>query len=149
MTGNKGSGLGGDFAAVLQRNLHNVFKNLGAETITRGSHLEKLCLLADGVGRDHLSDFTTNLIKGYLLDYTQRFSMKHVDPRLQQRFALSRVHFDYTSRRWRGDHYNLPVFADDFVILSPKSMLTKDEAWINRSNLLTRFDEIYTAMPDE
>lgn len=148
-TGNKGSGLGGDFAAVLQRNLHNVFKNFGAETITHGSHLEKLCLLGDGVGRDHLSDFTTNLIKGYLLDYTQHFAREHIDPQLRQRFAVSKVHFDYTSHRWRGDHYDLPAFASDFVILSPKSMLTKDEAWINRSDLLTRFDEIYTAMPDE
>lgn len=148
-TGNKGSGLGADFAAVLQRNLHNVFKNFGAEIITRGSHLEKLCLLGDGVGRDHLSDFTTNLIKGYLLDYTQRFGREHIDPRLQQRFGVSKVHFDYASRRWRGEHYDLPAFAGDFVILTPKSMLTKDEAWINRSELLSRFDEIYTAMPDE
>jgi hypothetical protein len=148
-TGNKGSGLGGDFAAALQRNLHNVFKNFGAETVTSDSHLEKLCLLGDGVGRDHLSDFTTNLIKGYLLDYTQRFSREHIDPRLLRRFAVSKVHFDYTSHRWRGDPYDLPAFADDFVILSPKSMLTKDEAWINRSDLLTRFDEIYTAMPDD
>jgi len=148
-TGNKGSGLGGDFAAVLQRNLHNVFNNFGAETITRGSHLEKLCLLGDGVGRDHLSDFTTNLIKGYLLDYTQRFAREHVDSWLLRRFAVNKVHFDYTSRRWSGDQYDLPAFAGDFVILSPKSMLTKDEAWINRSDLLTRFDEIYTAMPDE
>ena len=67
-TGNKGSGLGKQFAEVLHRNLHQVFKDFGCEAITRGSHLEKLCLLADGVGRDHLSDFTTNLIKQYLLE---------------------------------------------------------------------------------
>lgn len=148
-TGNKGSGLGGDFAAVLQRNLHNIFTNFGAETITRGSHLEKLCLLGDGVGRDHLSDFTTNLIKGHLLDYTQRFAREHIDPQLHQRFAVSKVRFDFTTRRWHGDQYDLPAFAGDFVILTPKSILTKDEAWINRSDLLNRFDEIYTAMPDE
>ena len=62
---------------------------------------------------------------------------------------MSKVHFDYTSSRWRGDQYDLPAFAGDFVILFPKSKLTKDEAWINRSDLLTRFDEIYTAMPNE
>ena len=148
-TGNKGSGLGGDFAAALRRNLHNVFTNFGAETITRGSHLEKLCLLGDGVGRDHLSDFTTNLIKGYLLEYTQRFALDHIDPQLLRRFAVNKVHFDYATRRWRGDQYDLPAFSGDFVLLSPKSILTKDEAWINRSDLLNRFDEIYTAIPDE
>jgi hypothetical protein len=30
--------------------------------------LEKFTLLGDGVGRDHLSDFTTNLIKRFLLE---------------------------------------------------------------------------------
>ena len=148
-TGNKGSGLGPDFAATLQRNLHRVFKDFGAETITHGSHLEKLCLLGDGVGRDHLSDFTTNLIKGYLLDYTQRFAREHVDPRLLKRMAVPKVHFDYATRRWRGGQYDLPAFAGDFVILTPKAMVTKDEAWINRGDLLSRFHEVYDAMPDQ
>jgi hypothetical protein len=102
-TGNKGSGLGPDFAAALHRNLHRVFTDFGSETITRGSHLEKLCLLGDGVGRDHLSDFTTNLIKGYLLEYTQTFARDHIDPGMRQTFAIDKVSFDYGARRWRRD----------------------------------------------
>ena len=77
--GNAGSGLGNQFATALQRNLHVVFKDFGAETITKGSHLEKLCLLGNGVGRDHLSDFTTNLIKKFLLEYTQEFAAAQVE----------------------------------------------------------------------
>src|SRR5713226_9301934 len=69
--GNTGSGLGHDFAQALYSNLNTVFKSFGTETVTRSSHLEKLTLIRAGVGKDNISDFTTNLIKRYLLDYTQ------------------------------------------------------------------------------
>src|SRR5438132_5726559 len=48
-SGNRGSGLGRDFAVSLHKNLHEVFHDFGGETITRGSHLEKLCLIKDGI----------------------------------------------------------------------------------------------------
>lgn len=148
-TGNSGSGLGKIFAEGLHRSLHRVFKDFGSETITRGSHLEKLCLIADGVGRDHLSDFTTNLIKRYLLEYTQTFAREHLPPSMRAVFAIEKVSFDYAARRWRGAHYELPAFGQDFVLLTPKDILTKDEAWINRGDLLDQFQDIYKAMPDE
>jgi hypothetical protein len=65
--GNSGSGLGVKFATALYQNLGSIFANFGNERITKGSHLEKVCLVSDGVGRDNISDFTTNLIKEYLL----------------------------------------------------------------------------------
>ena len=43
--GNGGSGLGQKFAQSLNENLNTVFTNFGAEEITNGSHLEKLCLI--------------------------------------------------------------------------------------------------------
>lgn len=146
--GNKGSGLGADFATVLHRNLHRVFRDFGSESITRGSHLEKLCLLGGGVGRDHLSDFTTNLIKSHLLEYTQTFAKKHIDPKLRRTFAVDKVSFNYDTKRWRRGHYDLPVFSGDFVLLTPKDILTKDEAWINRGELLDQFEEICISVSD-
>jgi hypothetical protein len=147
--GNRGSGLGAEFATVLHRNLHRVFTNFGTETITRGSHLEKLCLVGGGVGRDHLSDFTTNLIKHFLLEYTQTFAREHVRPEFRRAFAVDKVKFDYESRRWQRAQYELPIFAGDYVLLTPKEILTKDEAWINRGDLLNHFEEICTAVPDD
>jgi len=132
-TGNRGSGLGRGFATSLHRNLHRVFKDFGTETITRGSHLEKLCLLGDGVGRDHLSDFTTNLIKHYLLEYTQTFAQKYIDASLRRIFAIDKVRFDYNTRRWGRGQYELPAFGTDFVLLTPKEILTKDDAWIKNA----------------
>src|SRR6056297_2179979 len=61
-SGNTGRGLGPKFASALNENLIVVFNNFGDEKITEGSHLEKLCLIRSGVGRDMVSDFTTNLI---------------------------------------------------------------------------------------
>lgn len=148
-TGNKGSGLGKDFAKSLNKNLRRVFKSFGQETITRGSHLEKLCLLSDGVGRDHLSDFTTNLIKGYLLEYTQQFAREHIAPELCKTFAVKRVSFNYETRRWHDARFELPAHKGDYILLTPKNMLTKDEAWINRADLLDTFTDIYPAIPDE
>jgi len=59
LEGNKGSGLGIDFARALHQNLHRLFPKFGVEKITKGSHIEKVCLIRDGVGRDNISDFVT------------------------------------------------------------------------------------------
>ena len=73
LEGNDGRGLGRDFALNLHRGLQSIFKDFGKETITRSSHLEKLCLISPQVGRDKISDFATNFIKKYLLEYTATF----------------------------------------------------------------------------
>ena len=77
---NGGTGLGIDFAEALHANLHRIFPDFGEEKITKGSHLEKVCLIQKGVGRDAISDFTTNLIKAFLCEYTQEFAARHLDP---------------------------------------------------------------------
>ena len=45
LSGNKGRGLGLDFAKSLNRNLNIIFTDFGEEKIAIGSHLEKLCLI--------------------------------------------------------------------------------------------------------
>lgn len=61
VSGNGGAGLGMEFARNLHANLNVIFPDFGTEKITESSHLEKVCLVSDGVGRDNISDFTTNL----------------------------------------------------------------------------------------
>jgi hypothetical protein len=147
--GNRGSGLGSQFAQELHQNLHRVFADFGSERVTRGSHLEKLCLFSDGVGRDHISDFTTNLIKGFLLTYTQSFTKEHIHPSLRMRVRVPRVRFNYSTESWESDAFDLPSFDRDYVMLTPKDMLTKDETWINRPDLIDQFDEIPYAIPND
>lgn len=147
--GNSGSGLGYEFAISLHGNLATVFKSFGDEEITRGHHLEKLCLFDTGVGRDHVSDFAVNLIKRFLLDYTQRFALEHLRPDQRARFAVAKVWFNYDTESWVSEQYELPTYLGDFVILTPKDLLTKDDEWINRTDLLHQFHNITTAVPNE
>lgn len=148
-TGNVGTGLGLDFARTLARNLTSVFKDFGNETISNGSHLEKLGLLSGGVGRDHLSDFTTNLIKGFLLEYTQAFALEYLEPEQRARCRIERVRFAYDTQRWQAGYFELPIANGDYVILTPKEILTRDEAWINQTDLLDKFHDICVSLPDE
>jgi len=136
VSGNKGSALGLDFGRALNENLHKIFSEFGQEKVTKGSHLEKLCLIKGGVGKDNISDFATNLVKGFLLDYTQAFAQKHIDESLREKFRVQRVRFNYDTETWEEATFDLPKFKNDFVILTPKELLTKDETWINKKDLL-------------
>lgn len=148
-TGNGGTGLGPEFARALAHNLKYVFQNFGNETLTKGSHIEKLGLLSGGVGRDHLSDFTTNLIKGFLLKYTENFAVKYLKPNQMRDFLVERVSFDYDSRRWQSGSFKLPFHAGDFVILTPCEILARDESWINQGDMVSQFFQIRLSIPDE
>ena len=146
--GNSGRGLGKDFALALNRNLNQIFANFGKETITQSSHLEKLCLIKSGVGKDNISDFTTNLIKKFLLNYTQTFAKKYIKKKMRKIISIDRVYFNYATRSWVTAQFELPTYNDDFVILTPKDILTKDDTWINKSDIVKNFKDIVDSVPN-
>ena len=146
---NTGRGLRQEFAEALNRNLVLVFKDFGNERITRGSHLEKLCLIKSGVGRDMISDFTTNLIKDFLLTYTEQFALKHISPTQRKSVAVSKSYFDYDLERWMPKTYVLPFYDGDYVILTPKDILTKDDTWINSTDMISNFEDIPAAVEND
>lgn len=148
LNGNSGRGLGAVFANSLHDNLHNVFRDFGTERITKGRHIEKLCLIKGGVGRDNISDFTTNLIKKYLLEYTQEFTKAYISPGLTKVVAVPRVQFSYKTETWQPGTYLLPWFVSDYVILTPEDMLTKDDTWISQRDLFRRYDHIVDSVPN-
>ena len=145
---NKGSGLGMGFARALNRNLHSIFSNFGNEQVTQGSHLEKLCLIREGVGRDNISDFTTNLIKEFLLVYTQTFALKYLHPEQRRRINVEKVRFNYETENWERDTYELPYYDGDYILLTPKNILTRDQIWINKTDLIRDFDRIAVSVSD-
>ena len=75
--------------------------------------------------------------------------MKHLNSSQRRVIAVRKVRFDYEHQRWQGGRYELPYWGGDYVLLTPKEILTKDEAWINRADLLDQFHDIYTALPDD
>ena len=147
--GNDGRGLGPDFAKSLHSALNSILTNFGSESITQGSHLEKLALIKEGVGRDSISDFTTNLIKGYLLEYTQAFARTHLDPSLCADTAVTRAVFNYDTEVWATKSYFLPRFDGDFVLLTPTAILTRDDTWISRDDMLKSYDRLPEAINDD
>lgn len=147
--GNQGSGLGRRFAAALHNNLHTIFANFGNEGITQDSHLEKLCLIDSGVGRDRISDFTTRLILDFLCDYTQTFARSHLDASQRRVFGVQRVTFDYRVEAWLPKQFELPSFNGDFVLLTPMDLLTRDDTWISRKDLFADFARIPEAIQNE
>jgi len=147
--GNTGQGLGLEFANELNNNLEFIFKNFGNEQITECSHLEKLCLIADRVGKDKISDFTTNLIKEYLLSYTEEFAKKYLKTSFTKFVSINEVYFDYNFGRWMPKAFTLPYYKNDYVLLTPKDILTKDETWINKNDFRKDFDEIPNAIEND
>jgi hypothetical protein len=149
LLGNGGHALGSTFATALNESLGSILQDFGDEQITQGSHLEKLCLITAGVGRDSISDFTTNLIKQYLLEYTQKFARKHMAEEHCQAFQVARACFNYTTESWETQQFYLPVLNNDFVLLTPEDILTRDETWISRPDMVARFAHLPDAIPNE
>jgi len=141
-TGNSGAGLGMKFGQSMNKNICQVFSQLGHESVSDSSHLEKISLFSTGVGRDNVSDFTCNIIKNYLLLYTQNFARTYLQDIQCKTISVPRAVFDYHNKTWKPQTYYLPYFNDDYVILTPRDLLTKDENWINFSDMKSRFLEI-------
>lgn len=148
LTGNNGSGLGMDFAKALNKSLCDIFKEFGNERVTKGSHLEKVCLIQSGVGKDNISDFTANLIKEYLLEYTQTFAQNHINKKFRRTVSVPKACFDYGVEVWKSKCYDLPYFDGDYVLLTPKDILSKDENWINRGDLMNNLERVALSVSD-
>lgn len=146
--GNGGHALGLDFANTLHASLGDILSNFGDEKVTASSHLEKLALIRPGVGRDSISDFTTNLIKEFLLRYTQEFANRHLDPSVCDTFAVTRVAFNFATESWQTKNFYLPSTGGDYVLLTPMDILTRDDTWISQGDMVRQFHLIPPALPN-
>ena len=147
--GNSGSGLGEKFGKAFSSSIHIVFDDLGNEKITQTSHLEKAGLFQIGVGKDNISDLTTNLSKEFLLEYTQKFAQSNIDPKLLKKVNVDKVYFDYYLEKWMPKEFILPYLFGDFIILTPRDILTKDDNWINSNDLRGDFTRICSGIPND
>jgi hypothetical protein len=147
--GNEGKGLGKKFAENLIKAFNGFYKNFGEETILEESHIEKLTLVGKGIGRDFISDFTTNLVKEYLLEFTQNFALNHLQPHQRKIFSVKCI-FDREFNMWLSKKFTLPYFYleknGDFILLTPFDILTKDEAFISSNDLYDSFSHITDAL---
>lgn len=147
--GNEGHGLSRKFGSAMHESLGKIVPDFGNEKITKGRHLEKLCLIRPGVGRDGISDFTTNLIKDYLCEYSQRFAREHLSAEQCAEFRVARACFNYDTESWQTRTYYLPRLRDDYVLLTPEDILTRDDTWISHSDMLKQFMHLPDALPNQ
>ena len=80
--------------------------------MTEGRHVEKVSLIKNGVGRDGVSDFTTNLIKGLLLKFTETFTVMHIQKDDRRVFRIPKANFNYKTESWREGTFTLPSLGD-------------------------------------
>lgn len=147
--GNRGHGLGAAFAQALHGALGSLLSNFGEEALTESSHLEKLALIRDRVGKDSISDFTTNLIKHFLLRYTEKFAVEHIGIAQRHEFQVGRAVFNYNTESWAARTYILPELDGEYVLLTPVDLLTKDDTWINKDDMLSSFDSLPMAIDNQ
>jgi len=146
--GNNGRGLGPKFARDLIKAFNGFYSNFGSETISSSSHIEKLTLVGAGIGRDFISDFTTNIMLEYLLVFTQEFALNHLQENQRKEFSV-RCRFNSDLMTWTPKSFVLPYFYledGDFILLTPLDILTKDEAFICHSDLTHQFRRITNAL---
>ncbi|MDD2913738.1 MAG: hypothetical protein PHP70_00320 [Gallionella sp.] len=141
--GNSGKGLGPTFAKNLIGAFNGFYRNFGTETVTDASHIEKLTLVGSGIGRDFISDFTTNLMFEFLLGYSEKFAKQHLSDQQRRTFTV-RCCFDQDLMIWKTKSFELPYFykgdrEEDFILLTPVDLLTKDEAFICHSDFTSQF----------
>lgn len=146
--GNGGSGLGEKFGRALSSYMHIIFGDLYQENVSKTSHLEKAALFQIGIGKDNVSDFTCNLIKSYLIEYTESFAKKFLSPESIRSCTVEKAYFDYEIEKWMAKIYTLPIYNGDYVILTPRDLLTKDENWINNNDLRGDFIGICNSIPN-
>lgn len=147
--GNKGQGLGEEFARALRVAIGRVIANPGESFGTASSHLEKVSLIQPKVGLDKISDFTTNLIKEFLVGYTERFAREHLESSSCAEVMVKRIRFNYTTQTWVDEARYLPMFGDEYVLLTPTNLLVHEQTWINYSDMISRYPEIAEAVDDD
>ena len=62
--------------------------------------------------------------------------------------AVQKVRFNYKTETWESGRLDLPVHNRRHVLLTPKDLLTKDDTWINKTDLFDDFDQIPQAIPE-
>lgn len=85
------------------------------------SELAECDLFVEGIGRDKISDITTNIIRRLLIEYTQKQCELH-GIQLSGSVASGKL-WDMDEQTWTQSHVSLPVINGKKIILVPKSIV--------------------------
>ena len=151
LSGNGGSALGDDYAKFLYDNIRFA---ISTNNISQSIHIEKIMLIYKGSGKDRISDLTVNLIKQYLLEYTQTFAVNYICPELRKSMYVDRAYFNYETESFVSKEYMLPYITnrkgkDEYVLLTPADILREDEPSINRVDFYNSHERIRESIDND
>jgi hypothetical protein len=61
---------------------------------------------------------------------------------------VTRAKFNYATESWETRSYYLPTLEQDYVLLTPNDMLTRDETWISHPDMVSKFAFLPDAVPN-
>lgn len=126
----RGSGLGG----YLNRLLVDTFGS-SPDLLKRGvKHIEEMQLISMGIGPDRISDITANILKEYLVNYTQTQCDLWKIP-LKSKVPLAHL-FDHQTYEWYDGYFDLPVNQQNEPILLVPRWILRNLPWINFDDYL-------------
>lgn len=85
--------------------------------------LEECELMIEGIGRDKISDLTTNVLRGRLASYTLEQCKLHGVPTRPVGLA---PYFSLEARDWVNEYLELPVASGNPILLVPKAIARFD-----------------------
>lgn len=130
-SGNKGRGIG----PVQARELFRALKESRAARSGILSDISDFALFIPQVGRDKISDMTTNIIRKSLITYTQEQCRLYEIPMMR---VSSGFFWDSSVSEWRQDFLDLPVFDNKKILLVPK-FAVRYHVGVNHSEFRDKF----------
>jgi hypothetical protein len=130
-SGKRGSGVGAHLAGLIVETLQ------GSPSLQeRGiRHVEEMQLVSAGIGSDRVSDITANVLKRFLIEYTQRqCAIWRIE--LKKDVPVNHI-YNENSQEWEDFHADLPVSEVDGsrILLVPRR-LVRVLPWINYDDFL-------------
>jgi hypothetical protein len=117
-----GRGIGPDQA----NDLFNALRTSSAVRTGFLKSLEECELLVEGIGRDKISDLTTNVIRGHLAEYTRDQCELWGVP--VQSLPVG-PYYSSESGEWKSEFLEMPIVKGKPILLVPKAIVRFDPAY--------------------
>lgn len=114
--GNSGRGIGPTQASEL----YDALARSKAATSGLLEDLSDFALFIPGIGRDKISDMTTNIIRQALITYTQEQCKLHNIPMEE---VSSGIYWSLDKLNWDQGYVELPIYDSSKILLVPKYMV--------------------------
>lgn len=137
----RGSGLGTHLSGLIIETV------IGSPSLQeRGiRHIEEMQLVSAGIGPDRVSDISANILKSFLIEYTQRQCGIWGLP-VKKGVPVQHI-YDLSSQEWRDSYEDLPVSpVDGSAILLVPRRIVRTLPWINYDDFIrTEFSAYLSA----